>query len=189
MTVLSRILGIFLFLIFSFAPQYSVSQPPEVYTGNASLRDDLLSLDDGIDSMSTGAVKKREETFQYCLNIFDEAKEVRNAVMTKRLKEIEAEVDKKLDEMEIRIAQLKSWTERREKFLEQANDSLVEIFKTMRADAAALQMTEIGPAIAASIISKLGPKQSSAILAEMKPDDAAKITMVLTNIVVMNDKS
>ena len=101
--------------------------------------------------------------------------------MMKRMAQIEAEVDQKLDQLEERIAVLRSWTERRDEFLARSSESLIQIFQTMRSDAAALQLTELGPGVAASVVAKLEPKYSSAILAEMKPDDAAKITMILTS--------
>ena len=89
--------------------------------------------------------------------------------------------------LENQITVLKTWTERREQFLNKASDSLIQIFQTMRPDAAAQQLTEIGPAVASSVIAKLQPKISSAILAEMKPDDAAKITIILSNAMVTDD--
>ena len=151
-------------------------------------RGDFLTFDDDIDPNAVGSISRRDETFRYCLNISDKAKEARHAVLMKRLKEMEAVVDGKLEKMTGLITELRTWTEKRENFLARANDSLVQIFQSMRADSAALQLTEVGPVMAASIIAKLEPKISSAIMAEMKPDDAANITMVLTNSMVKNDK-
>ena len=91
--------------------------------------------------------------------------------------------------MSKRIAELKNWVKQREEFLDRTNKSLVEIFQTMRSDAAASQLTEIGPALPASIIANLEPKYSSAILAEMKATDAAKITMILTNSMVTDEQT
>lgn len=144
------------------------------------LRTELI----GIDPIITESVDSNKSQANYCLNILDEAKETRNAILTKRLTGLEKEIDQKLDLMAERIDTLKIWTKRREDFLSKANDSLVQIFQSMRPDAAASQLTEIGPAMSAAIIAKLEPKYSSAILTEMKPVDAAKITMVLTNVMV-----
>ena len=104
-------------------------------------------------------------------------------ILTDRLNALQAEVDDKLVMLEKRVAELRTWTERREKFLTRANESLIQIFQKMPPDAAALQLTEVGPGMAAAIISKLQPKYSSAIMTEMKPADAAKIAMVLTNAI------
>lgn len=144
----------------------------------------LQSLE--LDNSTTGSASGGIHGGNYCINILDEARETRNAVLTERLTTLEKQVDQKLDLMAERIAALKAWTERRDNFLKKSNDSLVQIFQSMRPDAAASQLTEIGPAMSASIIAKLEPKYSSAILTEMKPSDAAKITMVLTNLAVNN---
>ncbi len=134
-----------------------------------------------VDPLTTGAVRKREEIFKYCLNISDAATETRTAVLANRLSSMGTEVDDKLKKLDERIAVLRDWMTRRQQFLDSANDSLIKIFASMRPDAAALQFTEIGPGKAAAIISKLEPNNASAILAEMKPADAAKITLVLSS--------
>ena len=150
------------------------------------LRMEFLAREKGdplgdIDPLTTGAVRKREEIFKYCLNISDAATETRTAVLAKHLKEMGEEVDEKLDQLDKQITVLQGWMVKRQEFLESANDSLIKIFASMRPDAAALQFTEIGPGKAAAIISKLEPGNASAILAEMKPADAAKITLVLSS--------
>ena len=160
------------------------SSQPQVQEND--FRSDFLMFDE-LDELTTGAVRKREEVFKYCLNVSDQAMEARNAVMMKRMAKIEAEVDQKLDRLEERIAVLRTWTERRDEFLARSSDSLIQIFQTMRSDAAALQLTELGPGVAASVVAKLEPKYSSAILAEMKPDDAAKITMILTSAMATDE--
>ena len=149
--------------------------------------DEFRVKDSDIDYETTGSVSRRYNGESYCINILDEAKETRNAILTERLTELESQVDRKLDLMAERIAVLKTWTEKREKFLEKTNDSLIQIFQSMRPDAAASQLTEIGPAMSASIIAKLEPKYSSAILTEMKASDAAQITVVLTKLAAQND--
>ncbi|MEM9277729.1 MAG: MotE family protein [Pseudomonadota bacterium] len=184
-----QIIGAILVLSTLLLPVRLHSQTVELDPAETSFREDFMILDTELDSMKTGSVRKREEIFKYCLNISDRAKEARYLVIKNRLQMIEGDVDRKLGEMEARIKELKTWTERREQFLNRANETLVGIFRTMRADAAALQMTELGPATAASIISKLEPKLSSAILAEMEPNYAAKITMVLTSAMATNGKS
>ena len=152
------------------------------------LADTLRELDIGIDTSITGTLSGKTQNINYCLNMLDDARETRNAVLTERLTVLESDVDEKLDVMNKRIAVLKEWVQRRDQFLARTNDSLVEIFQTMRADAAASQLTEIGPELSASIIAKLEPKYSSAILAEMKPTDAAKIAMTLTSLISKHGK-
>lgn len=143
---------------------------------------DLVTSPKGVDDIITGAITDEQEMTSYCVNISDAAKEARTAILMKRLTETEAQVEAKLNELNSRISVLKNWIEQREKFLAKVDDSLVQIFQTMRADAAAQQFTEMGPAMSAAIISKLDPKYSSAIMTEMKPNAAAKIAMILTNM-------
>ena len=149
---------------------------------------DVLQMDQLDTDLITGSIMRDNKMLSYCINISDAATETRNSILRKNLTSIESKVEGKLDILATRIAELRSWTLRREKFLKTGNESIISIFQTMRADAAALQLTELGPVVAASIIFKLEPKISSAILTEMKPADAAKITTVLTSAVKENDE-
>ncbi len=148
---------------------------------------DTLQMNGADDNLITGSVMREGKMLSYCINISDAATETRNSILRKELSIIEIRIDKKLEELDVRIKQLRSWTLRRENFLKTGNESIVSIFQSMRADAAASQLTELGPVLAASIIFRLGPKTSSAILTEMKPTDAAKITTVLTSAVESNE--
>ena len=148
-----------------------LEQPTDdIITGSIQQTDDVV----------TGSVLKENELLNYCFNISDAATEARSSILKEKLEKIETRVDKKLTKLAKRIKTLKAWTTRRDQFLRNANDSLIQIFQTMRPDAAAMQMTELGPGLASAIIAKLEPKYSSAILTEMKPEDAANITKVLT---------
>ena len=162
------------------------TEPTELMSA-IELREMFLGAQAGLDPISVGAIPKDNEINRYCVNIFDSAKEARHAVLMKRLAEMQAQVDEKLDAMDTRISELRTWTERREQFLLKARDSLIQIFQTMRPDAAALQLTEMGAVTSAAIIAKLEPKISGAILAEMEPGDAAKITMILTDAVTIDE--
>ena len=162
---------------------------PGIFPSSIIVNDVFSNDDPGIDYTVTGSVTKEPERQNYCVNIHDDAKEARSAILKERLLALETNVDSKLEKLEKRIKVLKKWTKKREDFLVAANDSLVQIFQNMRPDAAALQFTEMGPGMAAAIISKLEPKYSSAILTEMKPSDAAKIALVLTNLMGMEKTS
>jgi len=148
---------------------------------------DTLKLNDDDDNLVTGSVMREGKMLSYCINISDAATETRNSILLKNLNRIEARIDKKLKILAVQMEELQSWTMRREKFLKTGNESIVNIFQSMRADAAALQLTELGPTLAASIILKLEPKKSSAILTEMKPADAAKVATVLTSAVEVDE--
>ena len=55
----------------------------------------------------------------------------------------------------------------------------MKIYQSMRPDAAALQMAQLGPRLSAAIIAKLEPRVSGIILNEMSPRDAARVTAYL----------
>ena len=135
----------------------------------------------------TGSIIRENELLSYCYNVSDAAAELRSSILKEKLAAIEEQVDEKLDKLASEINALKNWSLKRDLFLKAANDSLVEIYQAMRPDAAALHMTEIGPALAAAIIAKLEPKYASAILTEMKPSDAATIATVLTKVLETNE--
>ena len=152
---------------------------------NDSQRIDVLNEyvdDSGITTGSvTNSIIRDSEMLSYCINISDVASEARNSILKKKLESIELDVDKKLQTLAIKIAELQKWSKKRDAFLENVSESLVKIFETMRPDAAALQFAEIGPIISSAIILKLDPKKSSAILTEMSPAEAAKVAIILTS--------
>jgi flagellar motility protein MotE (MotC chaperone) len=116
---------------------------------------------------------------RYCANIIDEAQDARFAWQAKTIADMEKELDKRIALLNEKSAELKSWIERREEFLKLANDGLVEIYSTMRADAAAPQLAAMNEVTAAAIVMKLPPKVASAVLAEMEADKAARMTATI----------
>src|SRR5690606_17499569 len=94
----------------------------------------------------------------YCANIADAAQDARFAWQVKTITEMEKELDKRIAIINEKSAELKAWIEQREKFLEMANDGLVEIYTKMRADAAAQQLAAMNEVTAAAIVMKLPPK-------------------------------
>jgi len=120
-----------------------------------------------------------DEIRQFCTNIADAARDQRYVLQKKELADLQAGVNERIGVLEKRRAEYEDWLKRRDDFLKQAELGLVDIYKTMKADAAAGQLELVNPEIAAAIVMKLPPRQSSLILSEMSPDKAA----VLTNII------
>lgn len=120
-----------------------------------------------------------DEIQQFCTNIADAARDQRYLLQKKDLETLQAQVDARIATLEERRAEYEDWLKRRNDFLKQAELGLVDIYKTMKADAAAGQLELVNPGIAAAIVMKLPPRQSSLILAEMDSEKAA----VLTNII------
>jgi flagellar motility protein MotE (MotC chaperone) len=134
-----------------------------------------------VDSTPTNAIISESELLAYCMNVSNETEQLREQMVRSRLNEAKAEVDGKLDELAVRIEELKGWLEKREKFLALANETLVEVYKQMRSDAAASQMMQLNPLLSAAIVAKLPSKTASSIMMEMKPEAAARITELLAS--------
>ncbi|HTO32749.1 MAG TPA: MotE family protein [Pararhizobium sp.] len=128
---------------------------------------------------ATAVPANGDEIQQFCTNIADAARDQRYLLQKKNLEELQAEVDVRIAKLEERRAEYEDWLKRRNDFLKQAELGLVDIYKTMKADAAAGQLELVNPGIAAAIVMKLPPRQSSLILSEMTSEKAA----VLTNII------
>lgn len=111
----------------------------------------------------------------YCSNVGDKAADARFAWQAAKIKEMSAELDVRIAKLEGRIGELKSWVEKREKFMELGNEALVKIFSSMRPDAASEQLTKINDLTAAAIVMKLKPRDASAILNDMDPQRAARL--------------
>lgn len=116
---------------------------------------------------------------RYCANIGDAAQDARFAWQAKTISDMEKELDKRIAAIDEKSAELKAWVEKREKFLDMANDGLVEIYTKMRADAAALQLAAMNEVTAAAIVMKLPPKIAGAVLSEMEAEKAARMTATI----------
>jgi flagellar motility protein MotE (MotC chaperone) len=127
----------------------------------------------------TGTVMNEKDMLQYCVNISDKAKEARYARIRAELEQTGREVDEKLGKLDAKLAEIRDYVDRREKFLENASGSLIEIFGTMRADAAAAQLSELDAISASAILMKLPAERASTIMNEMSPKQAAEIAQTL----------
>ncbi|RFC64081.1 flagellar protein [Fulvimarina endophytica] len=123
--------------------------------------------------------KPLSEVENYCLNIADKAQDARHALQTKELKSLESQIGEKITELETRRAEYQKWTEERKAFLEDASSVVVDIYSSMKADAAAPQLAQLGHENAAMILVRLKPRQASSVLSEMSPEDAAAIAKLI----------
>lgn len=137
----------------------------------------------------TGAVMNEKDMLQYCVNIADDAREARYALIKRELAQAEADVDEKLASLDEKLKAVRDYVEIRNEFQAAAEDHVVSIFETMRADSAAQQLAALDMRLAAAIIMKLDPKISSNILGEMKPKAAARLASILTSAMMPQDGS
>ncbi len=83
--------------------------------------------------------------------------------------------------LEEKRAEFEEWLSRREKFLAKAEDGLVEIYASMRPDAAAERLAEVSSDLAAAILMKLEPRVAGVILNEMNSKAAATLTTIIAS--------
>lgn len=130
---------------------------------------------------ATSAVGNEIETF--CKNIADPARDQRYLIQSKKLTDLQAEIDQRIKTLEARRAEYEDWLTRRNDFLTKAEAGLVDIYAKMDSDAAAKQLQLIDPNVAAALVMKLKPEQASAILNEMTPESAARLAGIIASAV------
>lgn len=123
----------------------------------------------------------QDEIRQFCTNIADAARDQRYVLQKEELDKLQSEVNDRITLLEKRKAEYEDWLKQRNDFMKQAENGLVAIYKTMKADAAAPQLQETPPILAAAIIMKLPPKQSGLIMAEMDPEKAGIIASIMAS--------
>ncbi|MCX8996106.1 MotE family protein [Rhizobiaceae bacterium BDR2-2] len=123
----------------------------------------------------------QDEIRQFCGNIADAARDQRYLMQKQELDTLQAEINERITLLEERRAEYEEWLKRRNDFMQQAEVSLVDIYKTMKADAAAPQLQETPPILAAAIIMKLPARQSGLIMAEMDPKKAGIIASIMAS--------
>jgi flagellar motility protein MotE (MotC chaperone) len=117
---------------------------------------------------------------QYCFNTVDTAADARFAWQAKKIKEMEAEIDKRAQQLEAKTEEYKLWLQRRDDFSRKAHEKLVGFYSRMRPDAAALQLATLDEEMAAAVVTKLETKVASQIMGEMNPEQAAKIATIIS---------
>lgn len=122
-----------------------------------------------------------DEIREFCTNIADAARDQRYLLQKKELEDLQKDIDGRIETLEVRRKEYEDWLKRRNNFLKVAEDSLVDIYKNMAADAAAEQLALIRPEIASAIVMRLAPRTSSAILAEMEAEKAAMLTAIIAS--------
>lgn len=117
---------------------------------------------------------------QYCFNTADSAADARFAWQAKKIKDMEAELEKRAQQLEAKTVEFKTWLERRDEFARKAHEKLVGFYSGMRPDAAAGQLAELDEEMAAAVVIKLQTKVASQIMGEMDPERAAKIATIIS---------
>lgn len=130
---------------------------------------------------AVSATSPESEIQQFCTNIADAARDQRYLLQKQELEKLQVDVDQRISVLESRKAEYEDWLARRNDFLVRAEAGLVDIFKTMKADAAAPQLEEMNLEVAAAIIMKLPARQSGLVLSEMDPQKAGMIATIISS--------
>ncbi len=118
---------------------------------------------------------------RFCLNIKPQVEELRTALQKKKLMQAEAELQKRITQLEARIGEYKEWMERRQDFINKVQDSLVKIYSKMRPEAVAQQLPSLDLETAAAVLLKLEPRTASAILNDTDPKLAATLASIISS--------
>lgn len=116
---------------------------------------------------------------EYCTSISDLAAERRAARQASALKELQAKVESRIDELEQHTRGLAEVIQKREALRALAEKELVDIYSGVEAEAAAAQLERLDLPLASSVLRQLKPRQASAILNVMKPDLAAQLVRLI----------
>lgn len=121
----------------------------------------------------------RSSAEQYCASVQGAAAAAQISLRKKELDAAESALEIRVKQLDEKLGEIKTWLQRREDFLKQANQSLTEIYAKMTPEAAAARLVAMNEMVAAAILSKLPPKGASSILAEMETAKAAKLSSLL----------
>jgi flagellar motility protein MotE (MotC chaperone) len=124
---------------------------------------------------------EQSEIERFCSNIADAARDRRYALQAQELEKLQKDVDKRIKLLEEKRAEYEDWLKRRENFLSKAEDSVVEIYSTMKPDAAAERLAELDAMLAAGILMKLDSRKAGVILNEMERKAAAALTVIMVS--------
>jgi flagellar motility protein MotE (MotC chaperone) len=142
-------------------------------------------------TQSTGDLAGRtsDEVERFCGNIVDAARDRRYSLQAAELAQLQKDVDARIRMLEEKRAEYEEWLARREAFMKNAEESVVQIYRKMKPDAAASQLSELRAEIAASILMKLDARVSSVILNEMETKAAATLTSIMVSAARPKDPS
>lgn len=121
------------------------------------------------------------EIQRFCTNIADAARDRRYSLQAAELKQLQADVDKRIEALEQKRSEYETWLKRREVFLARAEDGVVEIYGDMKPDAAAERLAIVNVDLAAAILMKLDSRKAGVILNEMDTKAAAALTSVMAS--------
>ncbi|MCW4113701.1 MotE family protein [Aurantimonas sp. MSK8Z-1] len=133
----------------------------------------------GSDGTNESVERDRSEVERYCLNIADKAQDARYAAQSEQLKNLETQINQRIQDLEAKRAEYKDWLAQRQAFIDGASSVVVDIYAKMKPDAAAAQLAVLDRESAAAVLVKLKSRTSSAILSEMPAETAGALAALI----------
>jgi flagellar motility protein MotE (MotC chaperone) len=163
--------------------------PPPKRIGRKALTAATLAILLGVGSPAAtetlptvvAAAETESEIQRFCSSIADAARDRRYALQKMELETLQKEVDERIKLLEEKRAEYESWMKRREDFLAQAEGNVVDIYATMKPDAAAERLAMLDVELAAGILMKLDSRRAGVILNEMESKAAAALTGIMAS--------
>lgn len=148
-------------------------------TGYAVLAACLLAATPVLPQTAENEASTGGEIQRFCTNIADAARDRRYALQAKELEALQAEIDQRIRALEVKRAEYEAWLKKRDSFVALAEKNVVEIYASMRPDAAAERMEQLRGELAAAILMKLDARKAGIILNEMEAKSAAMLTGIM----------
>lgn len=142
-----------------------------------------------INAIAGAASEIDDDIRRFCSNIADAARDRRYAMQRTELETLQRDIDERIAALEDKRAEYEEWLERRNDFLDKAENNLVDIYARMRPDAAAERLAEVSVELAAGILMKLQARQAGIILNEMDSKAAATLTSIMASAARKQDPS
>ncbi len=160
---------------FMLAAMLASSQVARAQEAGIDHKADLLLI---TGSVSTPGMP--ETAIDYCESFRDVASEARFGWQASRLEELQTEVANATDKLESERQRLQRWVDRRDRFINRANEQLIAIYQKMKPDVAAGHISELEDETAAALLLKLQPRVTSLIFNEMTAARAARLVSLIS---------
>lgn len=129
---------------------------------------------------STQAAGTSATASDYCKSLGPAAGEARMKWQADQLSRLERQVEDATAELEQRRKELQGWIKRRDDFIRRANDQLIAIYRSIKPEVAALQLSELDDETASAILLKLDARVASRIFDELPGPRAARLVTLIS---------
>ncbi len=127
----------------------------------------------------SGEKKDGGDVETFCKAVSDVVREREFEQRKQELEALKAEINGRIETLEALKAEVTDWQRKREDFAVKARASLVEIYTTMKPDAAAAQLGQLDSGLAAAILMKMETRKAGLVLAEMTTEKAAQVASII----------